>query len=221
MSIVCPTILASNEEEYKNQMQRVEGFAERIQIDLKDNIFAMGECMELDKIWWPQNIVADIHVMYQDPQNHLDTLIRLNLSMVIVHSESNCDVPKFAADLKEHGIKTGLAVLQPTTIGEVAYILPHVQHLLIFSGDLGHFGGTADLSLTAKIGYAKEVNPNLEFGWDGGINDQNAIELAKAGVDVLNVGGYIQNSDNPESAYAKIKSSLEVGTEINNETVHP
>jgi ribulose-phosphate 3-epimerase len=221
MSIVCPTILASNAEEYKNQMQKVESFARRIQIDLKDNIFALGESMPMEEIWWPEGVVADIHIMYKSPQNFVETVVNLSPSMAIVHAESDCDIPKFASDLRENNIKTGLCVLQKTTIQEVAYILPHVQHLLIFSGDLGHFGGTADLSLAGKINSAKEINPYLEFGWDGGINDQNAAELAKAGVDVLNVGGYIQNSDNPNEAYAKIKSSLEVGNQINNETIQP
>jgi len=208
MSIVCPTILASNETEYKNQIQKVEDFAKRIQIDLKDNKFALGEGMSLDKIWWPEPMVADIHMMYQAPQQYLKQLIVLRPNMVIVHAESTCDVPKFAADLREHGIQTGLAVLQPTTITDVTYILPHVQHLLIFSGDLGHFGGQADLNLASKINTAKEVNPHLEIGWDGGINDQNAAKLASLGVDVLNVGGFIQNASDSSDAYAKIKATL-------------
>jgi len=205
MSIVCPTILASNEDEYRNQIEKVKNFAERIQIDLKDNIFALGESLPMEKVWWPNSVVADIHIMYKDPQKHITTIKELHPSMVIVHAESNCSVPEFAAELEKEGIKTGLCLLQPTTVQQAAYILPHVQHLLIFSGDLGKFGGSADLSLTAKITSAKEVNPNLEFGWDGGINEANAVELAKRGVDVLNVGGYIQNSDDPEEAYAKIK----------------
>lgn len=128
--------------------------------------------------------------------------------MVIVHAESNCDIPKFASDLREHNIKTGVAILQDTTVQHASYIFPHVQHLLIFSGDLGHFGGTADLTLTSKIKEAKEIHQYLEIGWDGGINIENAHDLAKAGVDVLNVGGAIQNADNPKEAYATIKSRL-------------
>lgn len=218
MSIICPTILASNAEEYQKQMKKVQDFAKRIQIDLKDNKFALGESMPLKDIWWPQNIVADVHIMYESPQIYLDTVVLIKPNMAIVHAESDCDIPKFAADLRAEGIKTGLAVLQKTTVQEVAYILPHVQHLLIFSGDLGKFGGMADMSLISKIDSAKEVNPHLEFGWDGGINDQNASELAKAGVDVLNVGGYLQNSENPQEAYAKIKSSI-VGTPKENEGI--
>jgi ribulose-phosphate 3-epimerase len=208
MSIVCPTILAKDEEDYKNQFEKVAGFAKRIQIDLKDNKFALGQSIELDKIWWFKHMKADIHVMYERPQDYLEMLIKLHPNMVIVHAESTANILKFAHELKLRGIKTGLAILQLTLVEQVRYLLPHVQHLLIFSGDLGHFGGQVNLNLTKKIPQAKVINPNIEIGWDGGINAENAAELAKAGVDVLNVGGAIQNATNPQEAYAKIEASI-------------
>jgi ribulose-phosphate 3-epimerase len=208
MTIICPAILAKDQEEYKKQIETVKPFAERIQIDLKDNDFALGESILVNEVWLPDSIVCDIHIMYSRPQDHLQTLLKLKPNMVIVHAESTCDIPKFAADLREAGIKTGVAILQDTLIKDVAYIFPHVQHLLIFSGDLGHYGGTADLSLTSKIAEAKQAHKYLEIGWDGGVNAKNAADLAKAGVDVLDVGGAIQNSDNPEVAYATIKARL-------------
>jgi ribulose-phosphate 3-epimerase len=208
MSIVCPTVLAKDEADFKTQIDKVAGFAKRIQIDLEDGVFAPSKSIPLAKVWWPKGIEADIHVMYQNPQDFLGTLIKLKPSMVIVHAESTCDIPKLAADLRVQGIKTGLAILQPTTIDSVKYIFPHVQHLLIFSGDLGHFGGKEDFGLTHKITEAKAAHNYLEIGWDGGVTAENAKELACAGVDVLNVGGAIQNADNPQEAYAKIVASL-------------
>jgi ribulose-phosphate 3-epimerase len=208
MSIICPAILAKDEEEYKKQIEVVQPFAQRIQIDLKDNDFALGQSIALDKIWLPQGIICDIHVMYKSPQDYLDTLIKLKPSMVIVHAESTCDIPKFASDLKQAGIKTGMAILQKTEVSDVAYTFPYVQHLLIFSGDLGHFGGQADLNLIHKIEEAKANYQYLEIGWDGGINADNAAQLATAGVDVLDVGGAIQNAANPRDAYATIKARL-------------
>jgi ribulose-phosphate 3-epimerase len=206
MSIVCPTILAKDEVDYKNQMAKVASFAKRIQVDLEDGKFAPGLCIPLNKIWWSDGMVADIHVMYESPQDYLEQLIDLRPSMVIVHAESTCDIPKFAAILAEYKIFTGLAILQKTQIEDVKHLFPHVQHLLIFSGDLGHFGGQADFSLISKIGQAKNFGRHLEIGWDGGINADNATKLAEAGVDVLNVGGAIQNADNPQKAYAKIEA---------------
>ena len=52
-----------------------------------------------------------------------------------------------------------------------------------------------------KAGVIKQHNPNIEVGWDGGINQQNISRLAAGGVDVFDVGGFIQDSPDPEHAY--------------------
>jgi pentose-5-phosphate-3-epimerase len=54
----------------------------------------------------------------------------------------------------------------------------------------------------------QEHHPEAEIGWDGGINDHNAQQLVAAGVDVLNVGGFIQKSDDPAGAYEKLLNLL-------------
>ena len=82
----------------------------------------------------------------------------------------------------------------------------YYDHVLIFSGDLGKHGGVADLSLLEKVNKIKALHPGAEIGWDGGINDTNAAKLIDGGVSVLNVGGFIQKSQKPDEAYAKLKS---------------
>jgi len=208
MSEICPTILAANEDEYQAQLARVASFASRIQIDLMDGDFAPNQNIGLATIWLPEHIVCDIHLMYRRPQDHIDKLIALTPHMVIVHAESDCDIPLFAAELRAHGIKTGVAVLPETAIETVSYLLPHVQHVLVFSGDLGHFGGVANITLAQKAAEAKAHNRHIEVGWDGGANESNCLELAEAGIDVINVGGAIQKADNPESTYATMKAKV-------------
>ena len=76
-----------------------------------------------------------------------------------------------------------------------------IDHVLIFSGNLGSYGGHANLDLLHTVRYLKNHKPGLEIGWDGGINSQNVAQLVFGGVDVLNVGAFIQNAENPEKAY--------------------
>jgi len=83
------------------------------------------------------------------------------------------------------------------------------DHVLVFSGNLGRHGGEADLGLLEKVRQIKAHHPEVEIGWDGGINDQNVKQLVEAGVEVLNVGGYIQKADDPEHAYATLKRVIE------------
>jgi pentose-5-phosphate-3-epimerase len=80
------------------------------------------------------------------------------------------------------------------------------DQVLIFSGHLGYHGGEADLGLLDKVAKVRAHHPEAEIAWDGGINDQNAAKLVAGGVNVLNVGGYIQNSSTPQEAYATLEA---------------
>jgi ribulose-phosphate 3-epimerase len=54
----------------------------------------------------------------------------------------------------------------------------------------------------------KAIHPDVEIGWDGGVNDKNARSLADGGVDVLNAGGFIQKAEDPETAYQQLVKAL-------------
>ena len=201
MAVICPTVTAFEPHEYRVQMEVATKFAKRIHIDLMDGEFAPSKSPALRQIWWPHHVVADIHLMYQRPMEELSQLIKLKPHMVIIHNEAEVHHMHFAAELHKHDIKTGLAVLQDTPIEWTQQIMHSFDQVLIFSGQLGYHGGEADLSLLDKVKFVKHHHPDVEIAWDGGISNQNVEMLIEAGVEVLNVGGFIQKSPNPWGAY--------------------
>jgi ribulose-phosphate 3-epimerase len=206
MPIICPTVTAFDTHEYRVQMERLEPFATRIHIDLMDGKFAPTTSPGLDQVWWPEKFTADIHLMYQDPMAEIDQLIYLKPNLVIIHQEAAVNHREFADRLRSHGIKAGLALLPTTLVEQARGSILSFDHVLIFSGDLGKHGGVTDTSLLPKILQIKQYHPNIEVGWDGGVNDENAATLIDSGVEVLNVGGFIQKADDPAAAYAKLKA---------------
>jgi ribulose-phosphate 3-epimerase len=207
MAVICPTVTAFEPHAYRSQIEKLD-FAKRLHIDLMDGEFAPTKSPSLAQIWWPATVTADIHLMYQQPMDYIDQLIKLRPHLVVIHNEAHVHHMEFAARLHQHDIESGLAILQNTPV-EYAYQIMHsFDHVLIFSGDLGKHGGVADLDLLDKVRKVREHHPDAEIGWDGGINDQNASQLVEAGVDVLNVGGFIQNANQPQEAYAKLKSVI-------------
>jgi ribulose-phosphate 3-epimerase len=206
MPTICPTITAEDNHDYRAQMELISPFAKRVHIDLMDGQFAPSRSPELNQTWWPDNITADIHLMYKFPESSLDTLISLHPSLVVWHYEAEVDHLQFAARLRDNGIKVGLALLQQTSVDDIKDLLPNFDHVLIFSGHLGYHGGEADLSLLDKVQQIKDLNLDIEIAWDGGINETNARQLIDAGVSVLNVGGYIHSSSSPASAYATLEA---------------
>lgn len=208
MASICPTVTAFDLAEYSRQLKRIQPFAKRIHIDLMDGQFAPTESPSLYDIGLPHHHVVDIHLMYHEPMSVLDRLIHLKPHMVIVHNEAHVHHMHFVAELHKHDIKAGLAILQDTPVENAYQIMHSFDHVLVFSGHLGYHGGKADLDLLDKVAKVRAHHPDAEIGWDGGITDRNARRLAKAGVDVLNVGGFIQKASDPEAAYAKLLKTV-------------
>lgn len=202
---ICPTVTAETSTDYQTQLEKISPFAGRLHIDVADGRLAPRRLIDLDKLWWPGNKVIDLHVMYQLPFEHTDLFIAQHPNLVIVHAEAEGDFVEFAEKLHYHGIEVGIALLPQTDVQTIAPAIKLVDHLLIFSGNLGYQGGSrADLSLLAKVKRARVLKPGLEIGWDGGVSDENARQLAAGGVDVLNAGGFIQRASNPAGAYATL-----------------
>jgi ribulose-phosphate 3-epimerase len=209
MSVICPTVTAFSVDEYGRQIDRIAGFADRIHIDLMDGEFSPTKSPNPIQVWWPGDIEADIHLMFARPHEHIETLISLRPSMVIIHTEAEGDLLAFVNHLKKFDIKVGVALLAPTDPEDFTELIEVADHALIFSGDLGHFGGKVDPKLFQKIATVKRIHPGIEVGWDGGANQATVAQLAAAGIDVINVGGAIQRSDEPEDAYATLVAKLE------------
>ena len=129
----------------------------------------------------------------------------LKPQLVIVHAEADGDFVMLSNQLRSHGIEAGVALLPQTPVSAIAPALDYIDHILIFSGNLGYQGGSqADLGLLGKVTELKRLKPRLEIGWDGGINDQNLKALIDGGIDVANVGGYLQHAENVMTAWQNL-----------------
>jgi ribulose-phosphate 3-epimerase len=207
MAIICPTITANEPHEYRVQMERIAHFAERVHIDLADGVFTPNKLIDLKHVWWPAGLMADIHLMYQAPKPFLQQLIKLEPHMVIVQAEAVGNFYDISRPLKEAGIKVGIALLAETPVSKIADALGDIDHVLIFSGNLGYQGGShADTSLLSKVHELTKLHKHLEIGWDGGVNEQNVARLAKGGIDVINVGGGIHHTENPAQAFRTLQA---------------
>lgn len=208
---ICPAILATYEEEYKRQIERVAYFSTRLHIDYADGVFAPNKTIDATNIWWPGGVRADIHVMHKRPIEILDTLIALSPQLVILHAEAEGDFITFAKQLHYHGIEAGVAILPKTPVSMIAPALNIIDHVMIFSGDLGHYGGEVDLGLIEKAKQIRKLNHRIEIGWDGGVTDSNIGQLVKGGIEVIVSGGYILKAQDAALAYNNLKKAAKNG----------
>lgn len=208
MAIICPTITAENPHIYREQLERATKLSKRIHFDIADGVLAPNVLIKPIQLYWDEDIIADVHVMYQKPAEQLATLIALKPQLIIFHVESDGDIASLCREVQSVGIKAGISLLQDTKVEDYVELIKLVDHVLIFSGNFGHFGGQADLSLLPRVELIKQANPGVEVAWDGGINKDNAKQLVEAGVEVLNVGGSIHLSSDPEMAFDELSQAL-------------
>ena len=205
---ICPAILTPNADEYRRAMETIVHFCARVHIDVTDGMFAPSKSLALSDIWWPGGMTADLHVMYRWPLDFINEIIALGPQLVIVHAEAEGNIVDISKRLRNHGIELGVALMPQTDPKMLEPGIEHIDHVLIFSGRLGFYGGKADLRQLTKVQMLRTMKPTLEIGWDGGVNDKNLPEILAAGVDVVNVGGYMAHSEHPKAAYESLKALI-------------
>lgn len=206
---IVPTILSDNKQEYRSQIERINSFTRRVQIDVTDGKFAPSETLGITSIWWPKSWEADLHMMVLNPSKYLDIILKLSPSLCILHAEADEDLLPIFAKLKSHGIKAGVALLPSTYPGNVKQYIEVADHALIFAGQLGKQGSQANLMQMEKIPLVRKMKPEIEIGWDGGASITNVRALAHADLDVINVGSAIALSPNPAETFRELIAEID------------
>ncbi|MDO4507921.1 MAG: hypothetical protein Q4B65_00815 [Candidatus Saccharibacteria bacterium] len=206
---IVPTLTVSDKAEYKAQLEKINKYTKRIQVDITDGKFAKARTIGLKDAWWPKGWTADLHLMAVKPSEHINTILELNPSLCILHAEAQENLLPIFKALKERGIRTGVALLPTTYPGAVKPYIDVVDHVLIFAGKLGEQGGEADMMQMEKIPLIREMKPEVEIGWDGGANLTTTRALAHADLDVINVGSALSRAENPAAIYQALVAEID------------
>ena len=208
MTVVAPCITVETTDDYSKALARLSPFAERVHIDISDGEFAPTFLVGPEQLSWPGNWHVNLHAMVAHPSQYVDALIALKPELIIFHVEVQEDLLPILQRIKQMGIKAGVALMRPTVPKDITPLIEAADHALIFSGDLGHYGGNASLMQLEKVRLIRTIHPDIEIGWDGGASVDNVFSLSQGGVDVINAGGAINNADDPEVVYKRMVEEI-------------
>ncbi|MBR1875023.1 hypothetical protein IJ798_01420 [Candidatus Saccharibacteria bacterium] len=203
--VIAPTLLTADPTEFTKFVGLYPTFAKRMQIDIIDGSFVPQTTISEAAITaLPQGLLVDMHMMVARPSEHIQHIIRLKPNLCIFHAEATENLLPFFEQLKQAGIKTGVALLQRTYPGDVAQYIQAADHAMIFAGALGKNGGEADMMQVEKVKLIRAIKPEIEIGWDGGVNKTNVRALAHSDINILNVGSAIIKAEDPKAAYDEL-----------------
>lgn len=155
----------------------------------------------------------DVHLMVNNPEQFIDEYIALKPRILSFQVEpvlnDKTRIKNMIDDLKQNGIRVGLAINPGTSIEEIKEFLPYIHVVLIMSVWAGK-GGQSFISETVnKIEnlkkYLDENALDIDIEVDGGINDKTSKLVAQAGANILVAGTYILGADDSESAINTLK----------------
>ena len=225
IEIVPTNTCPPNFVELSNRSESFARFSSQVQLDIDDGVFAPviswpyqnGQWTELEEMAtraqalpYSDILKYETHLMVEDPFHIGELLARVGCRRVIAHIESfdNAESVKDAfLAWKSAGAKeVGLAILLDTPLSSLAESIKLCDVVQIMSiAKLGSQGAQFDARAIGRIQELHAKYPDLMIAVDGGVSELNIAELVRAGARRFGVGSAISRSNDPASAYLRIK----------------
>lgn len=195
-----PSILAADFATLGEEIALAEkGGATYIHVDVMDGMFVPNISLGIpvmQSIKSYINGVMDVHLMIESPERYIKDFYDAGADIITVHLEATNHIHRAMQQIKELGIKAGVAINPGTPVEALAPILSDVDMVLIMSVNPG-FGGQKFIPYSLeKLRTIKKMAEaigrfDLLIEVDGGVTMDNAEEIVKAGANVLVAGSAV------------------------------
>ncbi len=216
MKLLAPSILSADFWRLGEQvMACVEGGADLIHFDVMDGHFVpnitFGPVL-LENIKKHCPLPLDAHLMIENPDRYIPDFVKAGADMVSVHIENTPHIHRTLELIKSLGARAGVVINPGTPLGALEEALHYVDFVLLMSVNPG-FGGQKFIPrsiqrLRALKAMVQSINPSVLIEIDGGIKEENLLEVARAGADIFVVGSGIFHAQDIRTQTKKLKDIL-------------
>ena len=203
--MIVPALLTSKRKELIQMVNVCAEFTDYVQIDIMDGEFVPSQSVTAqDLAGWNIPIRSEVHLMVTDPYPWLEPFKALGVDRIIYHFEINKDHKKIINKIREMGLEVGLAVNPSTGIDDFRYLVGELDTVLFMSVNPGFYGAPFIPGVLDKIKNFKNKYPQKQIGIDGGIKQDNLLQVKKAGLDYACVGSAILKSNDPAKSFGEL-----------------
>lgn len=182
-----------------------------LHLDIMDGSFVPNITLGFDlvnAIKTITDIPLDIHMMVNEPSRFID---RMNLDkndILCVHYESDIHIQRTLSQIRDKGIKAGLALNPQTPPEHMEYLTDYMDMALIMTVSPGFAGQKLFAGAERKTAKARELldklgRKDIPIEVDGNISPENGRKLSRCGADIFVLGTsslFIKGKDMTQSA---------------------
>lgn len=212
--LIAPSVLSCDFANIQRDVEMINNSnADWFHVDVMDGVFVPNISFGFPVISAIKKHAAkplDVHLMIQNPDQYILEFKKSGADILTVHYEACTHLHRTIQLIKESGMKAGVALNPHTPVNVLEGIIEEIDMVLIMSVNPGFGGQKFISSATDKVSKVKKMINNsgskaiIEV--DGGVNTETAVNLLKAGADVLVAGSFVFNSPNPVQTIADLKS---------------
>jgi ribulose-phosphate 3-epimerase len=212
---IAPSVLSADFGVLAEEIAKVEPGADLLHVDVMDGHFVPNLTigpLVVEAIHRRTRVPLDVHLMIQNPDRYIAAFAQAGASYLTVHAEVCPHLHRTIQQIREAGVKPGVALNPSTSLHTVEQILEQVDLVLLMSVNPG-FGGQAFIPFV--LGKIEELarrcqrlDPRPEIEVDGGIKIENCRAVAQAGATILVAGSAIFGVPDPRAAIVKMREQV-------------
>jgi ribulose-phosphate 3-epimerase len=219
---IAPSLLAADFARLDDALAAAEGGgADLVHVDVMDGHFVPNLTIGppvVAALRKATRLPLDVHLMIETPEQTLSKYLDAGADWISVHVEATRHLQRCLDMIRRGGAKAGAVINPATPTQALAEVWSDLDYAVVMSVNPG-WGGQACLpSSFAKVRRLKDearlAPSHVPIEVDGGVDADNAGDLAAAGAEILVAGTSVYGAGDPKENIEKLRAAARGGVRV-------